>query len=219
MSLPHETISEVYQSIKASLKTIENLSRLVPIYNEPTSLLSQFQAQMDSLQDLPSSKFPKLNLLDKPPSRIEKVFKKRPCKLFVLETGAKHAHEKIFTVLRDHMHDSVDAPLKGIIVYLQKRAEIRDTRNPRFEIPLGHMDKIGNKMHSMILAFNTSTSGCAWMLTQELEAMLEDLKHYKCVGEFDEERVEIARRQVKTAEYAGLKIWQVVEAMRKADRV
>lgn len=117
------------------------------------------------------------------------------------------------------MHDSVDAPLKGVIVYLQKRAEIRDTRNPRFEIPLGHMDDIGKKMHSMILAFNASTSGCAWMLGQEFEAMLEDLKHYKCVGEFDEERVEIARRQVRAAEYAGLRIWQVLEAMRKADRV
>jgi hypothetical protein len=216
-----ETIAETYNSIKAHLKALEDISRRLEIYKEASDLLAKLQRDMDEYPEIPSSEFPKLNLSDPRPSRIGRILmkNKRPCKSFVLESGRQNTYEAIFTTLNSYMSNYIDGPLDTLETHLQERMSIRDTRNPHFEIPLGKIHAVCMGMLENVYAFNAATSGHAWMLHQDGPTMLEHLRHYNCAGELDQVAVEQARRFVSGAQYVVLRIGDVGKLMRKADRV
>jgi hypothetical protein len=216
-----KTILKTFNSIKAHFKGLQDISRRLEIYKEASGLLAKLQRDMDKYPNIPSSEFPKLNLSDPRPSRTDRILikNKRPCKPFVLESGRQNAYESNFATLNSYMSNSIDTPLATLETHLQERMSIRDTRELHSEISLGKIHAVCTEMLEGVYEFNAATSGHAWMLHQDGATMLEHSKHYSYTGELDPGTGEQARRFVRGAQYVVLRIRDVGELMRKADRV
>ncbi|KAF2703076.1 hypothetical protein K504DRAFT_508481 [Pleomassaria siparia CBS 279.74] len=211
-----QSLMKTYDTIKIQLKTLEDLSRKIGTYGKATAIFERLQKNMHGWLELPSTEFPQLDF-DKHKSKFQLLSKDRPCKSFAREIHQVNAYETIFTVLRDHMRNDIEAPLEDLITDLKSRTEICCTRNPRFDIPLGGMADTVKEMKDRVYIFNSNSSPYQWMLGQEIKAMLRDLRYYECSGSFEHDTVEKARRHVRAAEWVSLNVGEAVEAMKHAD--